>query len=34
MSVAAQEAVLLRRLLASAEGDLTRLADAYFSELP
>jgi 2-polyprenyl-6-methoxyphenol hydroxylase-like FAD-dependent oxidoreductase len=34
MSVAAQEAVLLRRLLAGAEGDLTDLADAYFSELP
>jgi hypothetical protein len=34
MSVAAQEAVLLRRLLAGAEGDLTGLADAYFSELP
>jgi 2-polyprenyl-6-methoxyphenol hydroxylase-like FAD-dependent oxidoreductase len=34
MSVAAQEAVLLRRLLAGAEGDLSGLADAYFSELP
>ncbi len=34
MSVAAQEAILLRRLLAGAGGDLTGLAAAYFSELP
>jgi 2-polyprenyl-6-methoxyphenol hydroxylase-like FAD-dependent oxidoreductase len=34
MSVAAQEAVLLQRLLAGADGDLTSLAVAYFGELP
>jgi len=34
LSVATQEAVLLLRLLAGAEGDLSGLADAYFSELP
>jgi 2-polyprenyl-6-methoxyphenol hydroxylase-like FAD-dependent oxidoreductase len=33
MSVAAQEAVMLRRLLAGAGGDLRGLSDAYFSEL-
>ncbi len=34
MSVAAQEAVLLRRLLERAQGDLTGLAVPYFRELP
>jgi 2-polyprenyl-6-methoxyphenol hydroxylase-like FAD-dependent oxidoreductase len=34
MSVAAQEAVLLRRLIVDAEGDLTHLARAYFREMP